>query len=175
MIVIDNASYHSRNSDSYPKSNWRKQQLIHWLKEKNVTIPDKARRAELWTMAKVEREKYSSKVVNEIAMRAGHTVIRLPPYHCKLSSTELAWAAKENSEMKLDSVENLFRKKRNDLPREFWANCVEHVKKLEQSYRESDKIQDVQVEKLVIALKENDSSDSDSETSLSAEESLHDM
>ena len=70
VIVIDNASYHSRNSDSYPKSNWRKQQLIDWLKEKNVTIPDKALRAELWTMAKVEREKYSSKVVDEIAMRA---------------------------------------------------------------------------------------------------------
>ena len=58
VIVIDKASYHSRNSDSYPKSNWRKQQLIDWLKEKNVTIPDKALRAQLWTMAKVEREKY---------------------------------------------------------------------------------------------------------------------
>ena len=80
--------------------------------------------------------------------------------------------------MKLDSAEKLFRKKRNDIPREFWANCVEHVKKVEQSYRESDKIQEVQVEKLIIALKRNDSSDSDSETSLSAEESddnLHDM
>ena len=100
-----------------------------------------------------------------------------PPYHCELNPIELAWAAeknfvaKENSEMKLDFVEKLFRKKRNDLSREFWENCVEHVKKVEQSYREPDKI-------LVIALKGNDSFDSDSETSLSAEESddnLHDM
>ena len=80
-------------------------------------------------------------------MRAGHTVIRMPPYHCELNPMELAWAAernfvaKENSEMKLDSVEKLFRKKRNDLPREFWENCIEHVKKVEQSYRESDEIQ----------------------------------
>ena len=78
------------------------------------------------------------------------TVIRLPPYHYELSPmTCLAsrenFVAKENSEMKLDSVEKLFRKKRNDLPREFWANCVEHVKKVEQSYREPDKIQDIQV------------------------------
>ena len=52
------------------------------------------------------------------------------------------------------------------------------LKKVEQTYRESDTIQDVQVEKLIIALKGNDSSDSDSETSLSAEESddnLHDV
>ena len=95
MIVIDNVTYHSRNSDSYPKSNWRKQQLIDWLKDKNLTIPYKALRAELWTMAKVEREKYSSKVVDEIAVKAGHTVIRLPPYHCKLNPIELAWAAKK--------------------------------------------------------------------------------
>ena len=97
-------------------------------------------------MAKVESEKYSSKVVDEIAMRAEHTVIRLPLYHCELNPIEFAWAAeknfvaKENSEMKLDSVEKLFRNKRNDLPREFWENCVEHVKKVGQSYRESDKI-----------------------------------
>ena len=135
-------------------------------------------------MAKVEREKYSPKVVDEIAMKAGHTVIRLPPYHCELNPIDIAWAAeknfvaKENSEMKLDSVEKLFTKKRNDLLCEFWANCVEHVKEVEHSYRESDKVQDVEVEKIVIALKGNDSSDSDSETSLSAEESddnLHDM
>ena len=59
-------------------------------------------------MAKVEREKYSSKVVDETAVRAGHTVIRLPPYYCELNPIELAWAAEKNfvakasSEMKLD-------------------------------------------------------------------------
>ena len=47
-------------------------------------------------MAKVEREKYSSKVVDEIAMRAGHTVIQLPPYHCELNPIELAWAVDKN-------------------------------------------------------------------------------
>ena len=104
-----------------------------------------------------------------------YTVIRLPPYHCELNPIELAWAAeknfvaKENSEMKLESVEKLFRKKRNDLPREFWANCVEHVKKVEQSCRESDRIQDVQVEKLEDSFPFSAITDSDSETSLSAE------
>ena len=76
-------------------------------------------------MAKVEREKYSSKVVYQIAMRVGHTVIRLPSYHCELNPVEFAWdaeknfVARENNEMKLDSVEKLFRKKRNNLSVEF--------------------------------------------------------
>ena len=38
VTVIDNASYQSRNPDSYPKSNWRKQPA----QRENVTIPDKA-------------------------------------------------------------------------------------------------------------------------------------
>ena len=29
-------------------------------------------------------------------MRAGHKVIRLPPYHCELNPIELAWAAEKN-------------------------------------------------------------------------------
>ena len=80
--------------------------------------------------------------------------------------------------MKLDSVEKLFRKKETIFLVNSGQIVSSMLKKIEQSYRESDKIQDVQIEKLVIALKGNNSSDSDSETSLSAEDSddnLHDM
>ena len=52
--------------------------------------------------------------------------------------------------MSLDSVENLFRKKREELPEDFWRKCVEHVKKIEENY---DRIQDNKVEQLIIKLK----------------------
>ena len=39
LIIIDNASYHSRNSNDYPKSKWEKAQFEQWLKENKVTFP----------------------------------------------------------------------------------------------------------------------------------------
>ena len=74
-----------------------------------------------------------------VAKEYGHEILRLPPlpppYHCELNPIELAWAAwaveknyvaGENKDMSLDSVEKLFRKKREELPEDFWRKCVEH-------------------------------------------------
>ena len=38
VIVIDNAPYHSKNTENYPTSKWRKQQFVDWLTEKNITF-----------------------------------------------------------------------------------------------------------------------------------------
>ena len=65
--------------------------------------------------------------------------------------------------MSLDSVEKLFRKKREKLPEDFWRKCVEHVKKIEENNWESDRIQDHKVEQLIIKLKPTDSSSSEME------------
>ena len=66
--------------------------------------------------------------------------------------------------MSLDSVEKLFRKKREELPEDVWRKCVEHVKKIEENYWESDRIQDNKVEQLIIKLKPTDSSSSEMES-----------
>ena len=96
VIVIDNAPYHSKNTENYPTSKWRKQQFVDWLTEKNITFPDKALRAELWTLVKSEREKFPDKVMETVAKEYGHEILRLPPYHCELNPIELAWAAEKN-------------------------------------------------------------------------------
>ena len=66
--------------------------------------------------------------------------------------------------MSLDSVEKLFRKKRKELPEDFWRKCVEHVKKIEEDYWESDRIQDNKVEQLIIEFKPTDSSSPEMES-----------
>ena len=147
VIVIDNTPYHSKNTENYPTSKWRKQQFeqfVDLLTEKNITFPDKALRAELWTLVKSDREKFPDKVMETVAKVAeeyGHEIFCVfPPYHCELNPIELAWAAEknyvagENKDMSLDSVEKLFRKKREELPEDFWRKCVEHVKKIEENY-----------------------------------------
>ena len=65
-IRIDNASYHSLNAFR----------------------PD-ALRTELWMLCKVHRATNTSKVIENIAKRYGHEVLRLPPYHCDLNAIEL--------------------------------------------------------------------------------------
>ena len=75
-----------------------------------------------------------------VAKEYGHEILRLPPYHCELNPIELAWVAEknyvagENKDMSLDLVEKLFRKKREELPEDFWRKCVEHLKKTEENY-----------------------------------------
>ena len=51
---------------------------------------------------------------------------------------------------------NCSGKKREELPEDFWRKCVEHVKKIEGNYLESDRIQDSKVEQLIIKLKPTD-------------------
>ena len=86
LIVIDNAPYHSTNDETYPASKWKKQQYIDWQKSiavaKDIAVPKKNLRAELWTMCKQERDRYPAKIVESIAKNGGHETLRLPPHHC---------------------------------------------------------------------------------------------
>ena len=79
VIVIDNAPYHSKNTENYPTSKWRKQQFVDWLTEKNITFPDKALRAELWTLVKSEREKFPDKVMETVAESMDTKYCVFPP------------------------------------------------------------------------------------------------
>ena len=86
LIVIDNAPYHSRNDETYPVSKWKKQQYIDWLKSKDIAVPKKILRAELWTMCKQERDCYPAKIVESIAKNAGHETLCLPPASLRTQS-----------------------------------------------------------------------------------------
>ena len=93
LIVIDNAPYHSRNDETYPVSKWKKQQYIDWLKSKDIAVPKKILRAELWTMCKQERDRYPAKIVESIAKNARHETLHLPPHHCELNPIEMVWGS----------------------------------------------------------------------------------
>ena len=96
LIIIDNASYHSRNSDDYPKSKWKKAQFEQWLKENKVNFPSDALRSELWVLWKTNRNDKNAKVVDKIDKKYGMEVLRFPPYHFELNAIELIWADEKN-------------------------------------------------------------------------------
>ena len=114
VTEIDNASYHSRNCPDYPLSTWKKNELSNWLKDKGISFSSKALSTELWTLAKQHRDIHARKIIDEIAKKSGHEVLRLPPYHCELDAIELVWAdiknfvTKENTTCNLETVEKLF-------------------------------------------------------------------
>ena len=104
------------------------------------------------------RDEKISKVVENIAKKYGHEVLRLPPYHCELNAIELIWAdeknfvARENEELTIESVENLFRKKREEINSEVCKNCIKHVRRVEEKYWETDRIIDEKVNRFIISV-----------------------
>ena len=117
VIIIDNASYHSRNDENYPISTWRKAKYQEWLQKNNVTYGTDALRSELWLLCKRHRHAESCKIIDKIAQRYGHEVLWLPPYHCDLNAIELICAneknfvARENTEVTMKFAEELFRRR----------------------------------------------------------------
>ena len=86
VIVTDNASYHSRNDVNYPFSKWKKAQFQDWLTQHNIPFNSDDLRAELWLLCKRHRVDKTSKVIDNIAKKYGHEILRLPPYHCELNA-----------------------------------------------------------------------------------------
>jgi len=51
----------------------------------------KPQRPKLMAKVKEIKGKYISYVIDNMVKNAGHTVLRLPPYHCELNPIELTW------------------------------------------------------------------------------------
>ena len=161
LIIINNASYHCRNPDDYPKSKWKKAQFEQWLKENKVNFPSDALRSELWVLCKNEkthRNEKNANVVEKIVKTYGMEVLRLPPYHCELNAIELIWAdeknfvARENKEMTIERVETLFRKRREEISADTCKNCIKHAHFVEEEYWKTDRIMDKKLEKFLISV-----------------------
>ena len=91
LIVIDNASYHSRRLEKVPTTNSRKSEMQDWLIKHGIQFPERALKAELLSLIRLSNPK-PKYVVDEIAKTFGHEVVRLPPYHCELNPIELCWS-----------------------------------------------------------------------------------
>ena len=94
---------------------------------------------------KRKAENYPAYHLEKIAYKYGHEIVRLPPYHCQLNPIELIWGieknyvASENKEHKLSEVEDLFRKKREEIDQETCKKCIKHVKRIEEEFYKSDR------------------------------------
>ena len=175
LIVMDNASYHSRRKEEYPVKSWRKKKLAEWLEQKSIPYPEKALKSEIWAIVEHNRPSTPEYVVDELASQAGHEVVRLPVAHCELNPIEMAWAQVKHynkthtTQFTLTEMERLTHEAFQVVTPERWSSLVAHVEvKVEDHYWASDGLQMDLVEEFIIRVEENeddssDESDSDAE------------
>lgn len=165
VIVMDNASYHSRQINKVPNSNNTKLEIQNYMLKNYIYFENTYKKCDLLGILKTFNIKKEC-VCDTIATDMGHTVLRLPPYYCIFNPIEHMWhqvksnVRTENTSPTLSaSVVTLIRKVIDSIPIESWKNSINHVIKVEDSYFSFSN----DIEPLVINVDENDS---DSETEL---------
>lgn len=126
------------------------------------------KRPELLKMVGQVKRKYSSYIIDNIAKAAGHTVLRLPPYHCEFNPIELAWAMVkkyvkfENKSYKIDDVRQLLNTAIERVTKENWENFIRYVIEEEEKIMKVDDIMDEiidQLEPCILTISNETSSD----------------
>lgn len=170
VIVLDNASYHSVQENKPPTKYSLKSDMVKWLENNNVPFQPTMRKPEL--MSLVDAFKSQEKVyrIDTLLSSAGHSVIRLPPYHCDLNAIELAWSKIKrlikDQNIKGDFSLKLLKEKAEEaieaVSERDWQGYCNHVKSIEEDYWEKDGVLEEEMEQFVIQLSDQENS-SDSE------------
>lgn len=107
-----------------------------------------------------------SYVIDSLATATGHTVLRLPPYHCSLNPIELIWAdikgyiARRNVDFTTADLQRLLAEGIAQITPNKWKECIRHVTEtVEPDMWRIDGIIDVIVEPLIINFDDDDDSD----------------
>jgi transposase len=131
LIILDNASYHSRLHEKHPTTAWRKSELQNWLRENNILYSDLDTKNSLLQIC---RANYREKVceVDCIIREAGHEVLRLPPYHCMFNPIEMVWSQSErlyDKEVLKPNVDvvSAWNIAPNSVTKEQWSNYFRHT------------------------------------------------
>ncbi|XP_046384822.1 uncharacterized protein LOC124155147 [Ischnura elegans] len=171
IIVMDNASYHSKISNKIPNTTYRKTQIQSWLQQQNVLFSDSNTVKELLDKVKdyvVKNKITSSYQLDDLALSMGHLVVRLPPYHCKYNPIELIWAqvkrfvAQRNTTFRMIDVERLTHEALASISKEDWIKCVRHAENIQEEDYIKECVRD-EVPQVVIPLGEESSDNTSDE------------
>ena len=165
LIIMDNASYHSKMLNKAPSYSNKKSEIIAWLSKNDIEYDPSFTKPELIKLCRSHKEKQKY-ITDEVGNVHGHKICRLPPYHCELNPIELIWAKiktevkKENSneQQTVKRVEELTRNAVGNVNENDWQRCIEHTMKIEDTYRQNDIAREHLIEELIIRLDGSDDS-----------------
>jgi transposase len=141
VIVMDNASYHSKQINKKPTSTTRKQDILDYMQSNKIPVPQ-GKNTKLALLNIIKELNISAEYrVDNLAKANNHDVLRLPPYYCVLNPIELVWstlkkAIRRNNTSPTSSanVVDLIRREVNNIMPELWKNCINHVIGVENFY-----------------------------------------
>jgi hypothetical protein len=91
VVILDNASTHSRQYNKPPLQSDNKNKIKKWLIFNKIKFSESAKKCDLLKLVK-ENVSVKQFTVDDIIFKSGHIPLRLPPYHCHLTPIELIWA-----------------------------------------------------------------------------------
>lgn len=140
VIVLDNASYHSRQLHKVPNASNTKAELMEFLYEQNLYFEEHYTKKQLLEVLRTEQ--FSKQyVIDHLAESQGHIVLRLPPYFCIFNPIELIWGQLKNNVRKnnrfpkfTEQTIDLIKDEIKNITPIDWKNSVGHVMKIEAEY-----------------------------------------
>lgn len=171
IVVMDNASYHCTQVNKAPTIGNRKAELQEWLTKNGIEFDDCWTKAQLCVL--IKRHKGDPQYeIEQMLNEYGHEVLRLPPYHCDLNPIEKIWAivkrriAEKNVAQAPSEISAITEAAFRTVTAEEWLNVCIHVEKIEDKYFESDRLMDIEMERFIINVTGDTSSDSSDEDSI---------
>ncbi|XP_046666826.1 uncharacterized protein LOC124358567 [Homalodisca vitripennis] len=168
-IVMDNASYHSQLLDKVPNKSSKKAEMQEWLQRHHITFEEEKTKAELLELIIQNKPPNPTYIIDDLARKAGHKVVRLPPYHCHFNSIELIWAqvkgyvARNNKLFTFTETKRLTMEGIENVTSAEWKKVVEHTKKVIDESWNKEGIIEQDVEQMIISITEADEDDEDSD------------
>ena len=157
VIVLDNASYHSRVSQKIPTQATRKADILLFMKDHTIAIPQPIPfKPVLLHLIKAHNIK-KAYIIDNMAEEAGHRVLRLPPYHCNFNAIEMVWGTLKMHIRRQNiytaqplEVVNLIKKVCDTITPDDWKKYIDHVIKEENQYWDRDHIVDEEIDPFII-------------------------
>ena len=96
LIIMDNASYHNAfTEEAFPKKSHSVKRLQDWLSHNEIPWTKDMLKEELYELCNrfAPKPEY---LIDRIANKHGHSILRTPPYHPELQPIETCWAVVKN-------------------------------------------------------------------------------